>query len=58
MLFSTGLLVLAFSLVTLGKPTVTETGVRIPLAPRTVLTKEDGTFDREHAVLQSYKTHK
>ncbi len=52
------LLVLAFSVVTFGKSTETEVGIRIPLAPRGLLTKGDGTFDHQKAILQSYKTRK
>ena len=35
-----------------------ETGVRIPLAKRGSLTKADGTFDHEKAILHNVKTHK
>lgn len=58
MFYRTGLLVLAFSLVSFGNPTGTEAGVPISLLPRNGLTKEDGTFDYEKAILQSYKTQK
>ena len=52
------LITVALALIASASPIVEETGIRIPLAKRSSLTKADGTFDHEKAILHNIKTHK
>lgn len=52
------LLTVALALLASASPVVHDSGLRIPLEKRGTLTKFDGTFDHEKALLHSVKTHK
>ena len=53
------LVTVALGLLAAATPVVQNTnGVRIPLRERATLTKEDGTFDHDKAVLHNIQVHK
>lgn len=51
------LLTVALALLASASPVVQDSGIRIPLEKRGSLTRPDGTFDHEKALLHSVKTH-
>ncbi|THH23146.1 hypothetical protein EUX98_g8032 [Antrodiella citrinella] len=56
MFSKTSLVTVALALLATAVPTVQEEGIRIALPKRSSLTKADGTFDHEKAIIQTYKT--
>lgn len=52
------ILTVALALLASASPIVEDTGIRIPLEKRGTLTREDGTFNHEKALLHNIKTHK
>lgn len=56
MFWKTSLVLLALSLATAGTGVDRKIGISIPLKPRAVLTKDDGTFDHERAAFETYRT--
>lgn len=59
MLHKASFVVLALSLVSMGRVlTNNKTGHAIPLSPRATLMKDDGTFDHQNAIHQTYRTQK
>lgn len=52
------LLTVALALVASANPIVKDTGITVPLRKRSSLTKSDGTFDHEKAIVQTAKTVK
>ncbi|KAI0782433.1 aspartic protease [Irpex lacteus] len=57
MLFKASFVTLALALVTSANLVAKESGVSIDLPKRATLTKADGTFDHEAAILSNIKTH-
>ncbi len=58
MLFKASFVTLALTLVTSANLVAKESDVSIDLPRRATLTKADGTFDHEAAILSNIKTHK
>ncbi len=52
------LITVALALMASATPVVKDSGVSIDLPKRATLTKADGTFDHEAAILSNIKTHK
>ncbi len=53
------LVAVAVALMASASPVIErDTGVAIPIAKRGSLTKADGTFDHDKAVMHNIKTHK
>lgn len=52
------LVTVALALMASASPIAVDSGISIPLGKRNSVTKEDGTFDHEAAVLHNIKTHK
>ena len=52
------LVTVALALMAAATPIATESGINIELGKRATLTKADGTFDHEAAILHNIKTHK
>lgn len=57
MLYKAPLLTVTFALMAAASP-ATRAGIRIPLQKRSSLTKADGTFDHDKAVLQLTRVQK
>ena len=58
MFCKTTLISVALALLSTASPVVQTPGVSIPLGERSLLTRADGTFDHEKAVLNNVKTYK
>ncbi|KAI0930017.1 hypothetical protein AcV5_006827 [Taiwanofungus camphoratus] len=56
MLFRTIFVPISLALAISGSPTSTYNGIRIPVHKRNSLTKADGSFDHEQAIIQTVKT--
>lgn len=52
------LITVALALLATASPIVQEEGIRIDLPKRTSLTKADGTFDHDKAIIQTVRTIK
>ena len=52
------LITVTLALLVAANPIIKEEGIRIDLPKRSSLTKADGTFDHDKAILQTYKTIK
>ena len=50
------LITVTLALLAAANPVIKQEGIRIDLSKRGSLTKADGTFDHDKAILQTYKT--
>ena len=52
------LITLTLALMAAAGPATRDTGIRVPLAKRSSLTRPNGTFDSDKAALEGIRVHK